>query len=688
VGGVATYTPIADFFGTDSFSYTVTDPFGMSATATIFVTVNPVDDPTVFKGSLNMTTVEDTPVSVDLLTVVGDADNDLTYTFTDGANGTVSLVGSVVTYTPDPNFNGFDSFSYTVEDPDGQSSGFTATVTVNAVNDAPVATDGYLTIDEDMAGSVDLATLVSDVDNDLADLTFGATDGINGTVVLVGGVATYTPIADFFGADSFTYTVTDPDGLSATATIFVTVNPVNDAPDVQDGYLVVLEDSEGYIDLSTLASDIEDDTLTFFVNNDSSNGEPTLYQGDQAKYVPNPNFDQSDQFTFTVSDGSETITATVYVTVTAAPDPPVAVDFYGHVLDDREYLLDWSLLVTDPDTNDVLSIATLTQPANGTVTDMNDGTISFIPIFGAPSVGVFDVIVTDSTNNLVSFTATMNLLPVPTLDMVPVTGGSFDMGDHAGVGQSNEFPVHNVIVDDYQIDRFEVTNQQYVDYLNSATTDGDIRVAGLFIYQVNGAESLLATLYYGVTYDGVDFSYDLSKERFPVVEQSWYGAAHYANWLSRAQGLEPCYDELTWQCDFAVNGLRLPTEAEFEYASRAGEQTPYFQFPWASDLIDYVNANFFGGGIDTTVQIGSYAANGFGIFDISGNVLEWCNDWYDSGYYSVSPQLNPTGPVIGAGRVIRGGSWFSDSVDLRSAWRSSVSPIVRGTNLGFRLVMD
>jgi formylglycine-generating enzyme required for sulfatase activity len=182
----------------------------------------------------------------------------------------------------------------------------------------------------------------------------------------------------------------------------------------------------------------------------------------------------------------------------------------------------------------------------------------------------------------------------------------------------------------------------------------------------------------------------------PVFEMTWYGSVAYCDWLNLQAGLTRAYDHDTWTCNgndpYYAEGYRLPTEAEWEYACRAGTQTPFN----TGECLDVeTEANYTGthpylgcpGGpnVDWTVPVGSYPANTFGLYDMHGNLWEWCNDWFDYGY-SGSDETDPVGPVAGSYRVIRGGSWCSSAHYCRSARRISDYPIDSDPDVGFRPV--
>jgi formylglycine-generating enzyme required for sulfatase activity len=157
----------------------------------------------------------------------------------------------------------------------------------------------------------------------------------------------------------------------------------------------------------------------------------------------------------------------------------------------------------------------------------------------------------------------------------------------------------------------------------------------------------------------------------PVESIRWRDAKLYCNERSLMEGLTPCYDERKpgLPCDFAANGYRLPTEAEWEFAARGGTDGD-FDFGAASNLKQH--AVFEENGQKRTHPVGSKKANGFGIHDLYGNVAEWCQDAYDPDYYETSPSADPTGPEVGAAdvkRVVRGGSWKASAAMCRAPFR-------------------
>ncbi len=151
----------------------------------------------------------------------------------------------------------------------------------------------------------------------------------------------------------------------------------------------------------------------------------------------------------------------------------------------------------------------------------------------------------------------------------------------------------------------------------------------------------------------------------PAVRIQWIDAAKFCNKCSELDGLKACYDEKTWSCDFEANGYRLPTEAEWEYACRAGTKSKYSGGDTVGS-IGWTKENSQG----MTHPVGTKAANAWGLFDVHGNVWQWCNDWYAEGYYKESPKENPRGPATGEQRVMRGGSWDVPAEKCRAAYRA------------------
>ena len=235
--------------------------------------------------------------------------------------------------------------------------------------------------------------------------------------------------------------------------------------------------------------------------------------------------------------------------------------------------------------------------------------------------------------------------------MVLVEGGTFEMGDHFIEGGGDELPVHEITLNGFYIGQYEVTQAEYAAVMGS-----------------NPAHD------WGVG------------DNYPVYYVSWYDALEYCNAMSIQENLTPCYDLSDWSCDFSADGYRLPTEAEWEYAARGGVNwTDNYRYSGTTDNLGYYA--WYGSNSSTqTQEVGTKLPNQLDIYEMSGNVFEWCNDWYSSSYYGSSPANNPTGPDSGSYRVVRGGSWHFDANGCRVATRNISPPGGIHLGVGFRIL--
>jgi formylglycine-generating enzyme required for sulfatase activity len=158
----------------------------------------------------------------------------------------------------------------------------------------------------------------------------------------------------------------------------------------------------------------------------------------------------------------------------------------------------------------------------------------------------------------------------------------------------------------------------------------------------------------------------------PVEQVRWSDAVRYCNKRSEAEGLQPCYDLKSWRCNFEANGYRLPTEAEYEYACRAGTTTSYFSGQTPTRLGDFAWFDKNSGGHPRAV--GQKQPNAWNLYDMSGNLWEWCNDFYQVDYYANAPKQDPRGPEAGKTKVVRGGCWRTPADNCRSGYRYNENP--------------
>jgi formylglycine-generating enzyme required for sulfatase activity len=238
--------------------------------------------------------------------------------------------------------------------------------------------------------------------------------------------------------------------------------------------------------------------------------------------------------------------------------------------------------------------------------------------------------------------------------MKDIPAGTFTMGSDS-FGDLGANPPHQVTLSAFRMSETDIAQEQYLAVMNANPS-----------YYDSGAGALLR----------------------PVDQVSWNDAVKYCNALSLHSGLTEVYDTLTWTADFSKTGYRLPTEAQWEYACRAGSTTAYWWGPDTNGMGDRVWTYYNSG--ETTHPVATKLANAYGLYDMSGNVWQWCNDWY--GDYGMGTVTDPTGPATGTHRVQRGGSLSGGEngilYDFRSAARhTDFYPYVMVPGNGFRVVL-
>ena len=306
---------------------------------------------------------------------------------------------------------------------------------------------------------------------------------------------------------------------------------------------------------------------------------------------------------------------------------------------------------------------------------VSDGTVDAAGVWTVPREPMNATVlvhVSDGVNKaVISSKISVEILPsskpLAPGGMVSIPAGEFQMGnniqwfqDHPWINVDDELPVHTVYIDAFFMDEHEVTNLEYQQFLRANPSWQKDKIDERF-YDRNYLK------------DWQGNAYPAGKTRHPVVHVSWYAAMAYAEWV----------------------GKRLPTEAEWEYAARGGLAGK--TFPWGDDF-ERDKANFYKEVGDTT-KVGEYPPNGYGLYDMAGNVWEWCLDEYNEDFYSISPRENPFASANGldwvvnnftdvkSDRVLRGGSWYDTPfTELRVTYRSSKEPLKAYLDTGFRCV--
>ncbi|MDH5400524.1 MAG: formylglycine-generating enzyme family protein [Cyclobacteriaceae bacterium] len=248
-------------------------------------------------------------------------------------------------------------------------------------------------------------------------------------------------------------------------------------------------------------------------------------------------------------------------------------------------------------------------------------------------------------------------------EVVLVQGSTFTMGctdEQASDCEGDEKPAHRVTLSSFYIGKYEVTVNEYYDYAQS--TGIDMPVEPGWDWTAGGGD-------------------------YPIVNVNWFDAARYCNWLSKKEGLTQVYsfsgiDGSRIAISHSANGYRLPTEAEWEYAARGGAKSRGYKYSGSNEInkVAWYDDNTF-----SPKAYGTRLPNELDLYDMNGNVSEWCQDWYSDTYYDMSPSTDPKGPERGDRRVLRGGGWYGLAELLRVTNRDDISPGGRGISGGFRV---
>ena len=414
--GIA-YTPEADWNGEDSFDYTISDNDGSVDTATVTVTVNSINDaPLAVDDTAEIE--EDTIAYIEVLNNDSDVDGDTltVVSFTEATNGTVenSIMANVIgsrtppmIYTPDPNWYGEDSFSYTISD-GNETATAVVNVTVTSVNDLPVIeTIGAKTVE--LTNELTFTVNASDADGD--DLTYSVSGDLTEYFDLATRTFAFTPTSnDQIGV--YTLTINVDDGNGGTASSNVDIEVRSRAPVVGDDSATVDEDNPVTINLLDNDSDPDGDTITIASVDSPSNGTIVDNGDGTISYTPDPNWNGTESFAYTISDDKgRTATGTITVTVNGVADDPIVGDDFATVDEDNPVTINLLDNDSDPD-GDTITIASVDSPSSGTVVDNGDGTITYIPDPNWNGTESFAYTISDSTGRTATGTITVTVTSV------------------------------------------------------------------------------------------------------------------------------------------------------------------------------------------------------------------------------------------------------------------------------------
>ncbi|NOQ45425.1 MAG: tandem-95 repeat protein, partial [Desulfobulbaceae bacterium] len=402
--GHFTYTPFTDFHGTDSFTFTASNDNGESNTATVTLTITPVNDSPAASAA-SFTTDEDLSISGWLNATDIDGDT-LNFTLvTAPSKGTVTLNATgTFTYQPDDDISGTDSFTYKVNDDSADSNTATVTITINPTNDAPITQNSSISVDEDASVSGQLTA--TDVDGDTLNYIQVSTAARGVLTLNTNGSFTYSPNVNVSGTDSFTFKVNDGAADSNTATVNITINPINDTPTADNTSLTA--NAGATVTGQLIAGDVDGDSLSYSLTGTPTKGSALVNANGSFTYTANGDAAGTDSFSFKVNDGTaDSNTATVTITINQVNDAPVAQN--SSLSLDAGSSINGQLLANDSD-NDPLNFLLVTSPEQGSITLNANGSFTYTANSDTEGTDSFSFKVNDGVldSNIATVTITIN----------------------------------------------------------------------------------------------------------------------------------------------------------------------------------------------------------------------------------------------------------------------------------------
>lgn len=495
VNNIVTYTPNADFYGTDSFSYIISDGLGGSDTASVSLTVLSVNDAPIANAD-TASVDEDSSLNYAVLDNDSDLENHtLTVSVTQPDHGQASVeADGSINYVPDADFNGSDAITYTINDGHGGQDSALLSVTVNAVNDNPIAVNDSATLDED--ASVSIPVLLNDTDIDGDSLTVTVQGASSGSVsVTAFDLVLYTPNANFNGSDSFSYSIDDGNGGTASATISVLVTSINDTPLALNDAVTLDEDTSVTVQVLQNDSDLDNDLLVVTAQS-PAHGQVTIGLDGSIHYTPEQNFYGVDSLTYTLDDGhGGTAQAQLSIIVEPINDLPIALDDYASVEEDLSVTID--LLANDSDVdNDELTLI-LELGAHGELVELSGGSVRYTPDVNYNGSDTINYHIEDGNGGQASAVVTIDIVsvndkPVAENDLINVnedTSLQFNLLHNDSDVEFSLNPASAILIDSPEHMSASVENG-----VVTLTPIADFNGSDMFSYQVSDAEGEVSNI--------------------------------------------------------------------------------------------------------------------------------------------------------------------------------------------------